>query len=388
MTTVAAADDARDGDEKSESALLAPFVAWPLPATLISPAVPFYLMSPETSSLIPISTAVPLPPVASPLEPSVETMANHTPPVQPPSPDKCVKRDDEGRFIGWMDFEQCVASNRSLAAARWFDDLFGSWQEEDSSRVLIKAITEVTVTEGQGATTNFYVRASAVLPNMKKRLRLIIEDDRDRSLNTAGLDTGPSQNKNSGRASAALRWNTFNFAGFKSTIDLGAHGVNPPDVFVRTRTRNDWSLSTDAIMRFGQTFIYGSHTRGRSISQVDLEDALNNKIVARFSNAYAYDQRATLNGFNWTHGVSLAYALGNRRSVSYGFTVNGHTAPDWRGQSYGPWIGYRSSFLRSWLIYEVVPQLTWSRPIACCSDQHWNRALSLVMRLEIQLGRK
>lgn len=293
----------------------------------------------------------------------------------------CIQRDDSGRFMGWMDYQHCTFSGRTIATARWVDDLFGDWYDDQAS-MLVRAISEVTEVEGDGLNIKFRLRASAALPNAKQRLRLVVTDDSDRDENVANQDVLSQINKNNNSISAALRWIPFARAGFKTDFDLGVRGINPPDVFTRMRVRNNWSISRNAIMRLGQTFRYGSDSHGSSITQLDFERVMDENSVARFSSAYQYQQDDHQNGFSWGHGVSLSHALGSNKSLSYGVSLNGHTQPNWRGENYGPWVAFRSSFLRSWLFYELEPRLTYYR------DRDWDSVASIILRLEIQLGKK
>lgn len=302
-------------------------------------------------------------------------------PIPMAGADNCIGRDSNGRFMGWVDRNHCIYSGRTLAGARWFDDLFGDWYDNEA-RVLVRIISETGFAEGQNASSTIQVRASAELPNAKKRLRLVITDDSDRDERLSGQDALSQLNRTSGKVSAAVRLTPADRGEFESDLDVGVRGVDPPDFFARARLRNHWSISRDALFRFGQTFRYGSDSRGRSITQLDVERVLNESSVARISSGYEYDELEHANGFNWGHGLSLSHVLGDTRSLGYGVALSGHTAPNWRGENYGSWLVYRCSFLRPWLFYELEPRLTWYR------DRNWGSVASIVLRFEIQLGRK
>lgn len=330
----------------------------PAPPRLLAPGAPPDVAAPLVLAPA-ISTSEPIPGIAA---------------------GNCIKHDESGRFLGWMDQQHCVFSGRTLATARWFDDLFGDWNDDEAS-IFVRLITEMAVVESQGVDATIRLRASAALPNAKRRLRLVVTDDNDLNSSVTGREV-PSQQQTPSQLSAALRWIPFPQAGFKSDFDIGVRGIDPPDIFARIRMRKEWGIAHNALFRFGQTFRYGSDSQGRSITQLDIEHAVDENSVARLSSAYNYDQKSSENAFNWGHGISLSHVLGDTRSLSYGFALNGHTAPNWRGESYGPWLVYRSGFLRSWLFYELEPRLTWSR------EQDWDAVASIVLRLEVQMGRK
>ncbi|MDF2446109.1 MAG: hypothetical protein K0S46_1345 [Moraxellaceae bacterium] len=331
-------------------------------------AYPF-LMLPELRAAL---TAVP--DDAGPATPPLRSHALARSPVEA----SCLRRDESGRFMGWMDYQHCVFSGHTLTTARWLDDLFGDWHEDEASMQL-RIVSQAEVVEGEGIEPRLTVRASARLPNAKRRLRLIVTEEADDVAATdAGVPGGPREADS--RLSAALRWVTLEKAGVESDFDLGVKGLDPPDFFARIRARKSWGLTRDSILRFGQTLRYGSETEERAVSQLDIERALGRRTVLRFGNLYDYAADTNSDGFLWTHGVSLSRALGANRSVSGGVAVRGHTQPDWRGESWGPWLAYRRSFLRPYLFVEVEPRYTWYR------EKAWGGVVSAVLRVEMQLG--
>lgn len=344
---------------------------------------------PPQDELAPADAAEsPEPPVLlrpdTPPEPEAALVPPPTIATSAPIPEKaagnCIKRDEEGRLIGWMDYQQCVFSGRTLASAIWFDDLFGDWHDSDA-KLMLRAISEVTTTESEGSRIRFRLRASAALPNAQKRLRLIVTDDSESDESVAGQDVLSQLNSNRDKVSTALRWIPFERAGIKSDFDIGVRGLGPPDIFVRTRLRKSWNVMRDAAIRFGETLRYGSESLGSTITQLDFEYAVSQTALARLSSAYEYRQDNHDNGTTWGHGISMSHVLGGPRSLGYGFTANGHTQPNWKDDNYGPWVLYRSNFLRPWIFYEVEPRVTWYQ-------ERSGAVPSLTLRLEIQLGKK
>lgn len=371
-----------DLDTVSQSEPLLPPRLWENPLlpdtdiTTSEPLPPLRLLPPPPRLLTPGTPPDPAPPLVP--APALSTAE----PIPRRSAENCIRRDSSGRFLGWMDRQQCVFSGRTIAAARWVDDLFGDWDDEEASMQL-RAISELTTVEGAGSSFRFRVRASANLPKAKRRLRLIISSDDDRDERVAGQDALSQLRQTSNDMSAALRWMSSDKLPFKTDFDVGIRGIGPPDVFARLRGREDWSLAQDTLFRFSQTFRYGTESQGRSISDFALEHVLGESTVARLSSAYEYDQQNNLNGMVWAQGLSLSHVMGDTKTLSYGVTVNGHLKPDWRSDNKGPWLVWRSGFLRDWLFYEVEPRLTWYN-----TESRWEAVWSLTLRLEVQFGRK
>lgn len=336
----------------------------PLPA---GPHAPPRLLWPHTP---PDSRVTPLvrPPVLATREPIPRRGAGN-----------CVRRDEQGRFLGWMDHQQCVFSGRALVTARWIDDFFGDWYDDEAT-MMARLVFHTTLAEAEGLETKATLRASATLPNARHRLRLIVTDESDETL--VGQDVRRQLGQEDSRVSAAVRWLTRERDGLESSFDVGVRGVDPPEVFARYRLRKTWSLGEEAIARLTQTLRYGSDTRDRYTPVLDLEHLAGENSVLRLSNYYDYRGERPDDGFNWTHGLSLSKALANSRSFSYGWSVAGHTRPGWRGESHGPWAIYRRPFLRPWLYLEVEPHYTWYR------ERDWEGLASLIVRLEVQFGWK
>ena len=81
----------------------------------------------------------------------------------------CIRRDESGQFMGWMDYQQCVFSGQTVDAARWFDDLFGDWSDDEAG-ALVRVISEVGWDEENGWSTEARVRARVDLPNANRRV--------------------------------------------------------------------------------------------------------------------------------------------------------------------------------------------------------------------------
>lgn len=317
------------------------------------------------------------------------------PPVVSPDPsptlarpaagnENCIRRDDKGRFQGWMDFQHCVFSGRTVASARWFDDLFGDWSEEEAG-MLIRLVSETGWDEENGLSSVVRLRARADLPNARERLRLVVTDDEDGNEQVQTREereTPQGLRQSRETSSVAIRWLPRERHRIKSDFDIGVR--SGPDIYARLRLSRQWGVTDNSILRVGQTFRYGTESTGVSTSHLNMERAVSGRSVLRFSTVYRFDEQDHDDGFLWTHGVSMSHVLREYKdaSLGYGFSVSGHTRPDTRKESYGPWLQWRQSFLRDWLYYEVEPRLTRYREL------DWDTVPSIVLRLEAQIGQQ
>lgn len=296
------------------------------------------------------------------------------------APASCIKRDDEGRFMGWMDFQHCVYSGRTLVAARWVDDLFGDWYEDEAT-LHIRTIAEPIWDEEAGASFNFRVRASARLPNASRRLRLVISDEREDLTNNDNGTSPATRRSQSTRTTAALRFIPVSLDRLRVDTDIGIR--SGPDIFLRARARQTWGLTWNSVMRLGETLRYAAEDKGRALVELEFERVVDEDSVLRFTNGLSYWEREdTEVGARWSQGLSLSHALGSSRSLAYGIGTDGVTRPDLTRESYGLWLVYRQSFLRPWLFLELEPRLTRYRSL------DWDTVPSVALRLEVQFGRR
>lgn len=264
----------------------------------------------------------------------------------------CISRDEEGRFLGWVDNQHCLVSYRATQTAQWLDSLFGQVEDNEDSIGRIRIVNDFVWLEGSGLSGKTRIRASVKLPNAKRRFRLVISDEDDALYpnNTANSPTNTNE-----KTSAAVRWLPNITSKVTYSIDIGAHST---DVFSRFRAQREWRISDDSIFRFKETLRYGVKTEVKSVSEAQVERLINEKTVLRLSSALQYWQNEPDPvGLRWSQDNSVLHRISANKSVAYGVTMEGVQQPSWQINSDRLFVLYRQSFWRSWLYYEVEPQL-------------------------------
>lgn len=311
------------------------------------------------------------PVVEQTLVPVIQASKNLTTPIV-----DCISRDAEGQFLGWIDTQHCMLSNRTTSTAQWFDGLFGHGEEINDARIRLRVINDLNWFEGDGVSSNIRFRASAVLPNAKKRLRLIVSDDED-TLHPERNQL--SSNSIQPKTSAAIRWMPDYISRVKYSFDIGLHST--PDIYGRIRAQRAWQMSSNSVMRFTETLRYGVQEEGKSLTQLEFERLLNDKTVFRLSNALQYWQNEELPiGLRWSQDWTILHRLGQQKTISYGIVFEGIQQPNWRLESDTLFVLYRQSFWRPWLYYEVEPHLSRAR------EQHWDMKSAIIFRVEANFG--
>jgi hypothetical protein len=288
----------------------------------------------------------------------------------------CISRDAEGRFLGWVDSQHCMLSNRTTTTAQWFDGLFGHAADLGEAKIKLRITNDINWYEGEGLSAKIRFRASAILPNAKRRLRLIVSDDEDTLHPERNqLTTGSVEPK----TSAAIRWIPEYISRVKYSFDIGVHST--PDIYVRARAQRSWRVSDSTIINAIETLRYGVNEEAKSLTQLSLERLLNDKTVFRLGNALQYWQNEPDPvGFRWSQDWSILHRLGQQKTISYGVIFEGTQNPRWQLNSDSLFVLYRQSFWRSWLYYEIEPHLSRYR------EQNWDVKSSIVFRLEANFG--
>lgn len=285
----------------------------------------------------------------------------------------CILHDDEGRFLGWMDNQHCLVSYRATQTAQWLDSLFGQTENSQDSIGRIRIINDFVWLEGSGLSGKTRIRASAKLPNAKRRFRLVISDEDDRLYPSSDTQTTSQES-----TSAAIRWLPNMVSRVKYSVDIGAHST---DVFTRLRAQREWRISDNSIFRLRESLRYGLKTELKSVTQGEVERLLNDKTVLRLGTAVQYWQNEPDPvGLRWSQDNSILHRISRQKSLAYGLTLEGIQQPSWQVSSDRLFVLYRQSFWRPWLYYELEPQL-----VRDWTNQKDVKSL-LVFRVEANFG--
>jgi hypothetical protein len=315
-------------------------------------------------------------PMAPPAVTTVMVPASEIP-YRPPS---CILRDEQGRFVGWLDYQHCLVSGQAMTTANWFDNLFGDWHH-GQAKALVRVVNQLQWDAKTGTQFVTTVQAIARLPNADQRLRLVISDDRDDYAEQNQNGSPRFLNQQSSATTAALRYIGVATRQLRLDTDIGLRGG--PDLFLRTRLRESNNLDDNTVLQTAQTLRYAVEDRGRASVDANIVHAEDDHGALNFSNDLSYwEKEDHLVGARWNQGISWSQELSPLQSLAFGLSTEGVTRPVWARNSYGPWLRYRTALWRDWVYYEIEPHLTRYR------QYDWRTVPSVVLRLEIQFGRK
>jgi len=165
------------------------------------------------------------------------------------------------------------------------------------------------------------------------------------------------------------------------SVDAGLKINLPVDPFLRTRYQYTKLLGDSYLMRFNETALWRYDEHFTETSQFDFERTMTLFTLIRWSNYITYADGTS--GIIWNTGISLLTQLTPKSAISYDTSVWGASRPDWNIQNYRAGIKYRRNFYRSWLFFELEPEVTW--PLNAGGNRH--SVTALMATLEIQFGK-
>jgi hypothetical protein len=290
----------------------------------------------------------------------------------------------------WLDQVHDFVQDETCEPAVWFDTFFVKDHVLLDLRpgMLIVLRNSARWTEGQGVTWIRDYHFEWKLPQWKKFLRRakLYYDSRsvaDRYTIQPGQPVSPGFDPNTGvrKPTIGVRADLYTRLRALVSIDTGVKLAIHPDAHVRMRYQYTQPFGEDYLFRFTEIAMYQAIEHFTNTTTLDLERKMTKFTLLRWSNNVTYTEGTP--GVTWNTGISLLTQLAPKSAISYETSMWGVNHPDWVIQNYRVGITYRKNFYRSWLFFELTPEITW--PID--ASDHRNSTYALMATLEIQFGK-
>ncbi len=275
----------------------------------------------------------------------------------------------------WYDKAHELLSGSARRSALWFDHFFGPTDDADQASSHFRLRVQQEFIERESDQLGLRLSAAYYLPQTERRLKLLLEsDEEDEELGDPFASSGE------GATRAALRWIPLDRKRWDLSVDLGASvdsGVQP---FVRGRARYYDNLDERTLVKATQELRLQSGEGWSETTGLNLERHYDGHALL-WRNRLFYGEES--DGLEWSSKLSRVEWLNERTAMSVFAAVSGAT-DDAQTQSEIRRLGltFRQSFLRSWLFYEVEPQVTWPRKYG------FDTNLELMLTLEAQFGQR
>jgi hypothetical protein len=300
------------------------------------------------------------------------------PALIPPSVDNVAGIDNT-----WVDRSHGFVEQCLFAAADWCDRILGSesFRGAEEARASVWWKNDFRYDGLQHYTFRTAFRASIRLPRVTRRLRLVIAGENQGDPTAAiPVDPGtPGTNVASPTraSSAGLVYDLFRTPRTFFNIGAGVQVRAQPDGYARARFQYVQPLGADTLGRFTTTGAYHAREGPGVSSQLDFERRFSPETMMLWANSASLAEGS--NGWAWGTELSLLHALSGSSSFRIGGSVRGDTRPAFEVQNYRVYAGYRRSILRSWLFWELEPDVNWPLREDGTRDLVWGAT----MRLEL-----
>jgi hypothetical protein len=265
------------------------------------------------------------------------------------------------------------------------DNFFGNVQTESyqKSEYQIRWRNSVRIEKGGRINFGTTLRANIQLTKLNERLRLVVVGENEPEPFSSSLpedrDSPVFDRKSQSIrvVNTELRYGLIQTRSLDMFLGAGVRLILPPEAFVRSRLQYIYNISDDSLLRLGETIFVKNLGRLGETSQVDLERLLSRKTLLRWANSGTFTDE--IKGLEWGTEVSLIKELSPKSGITLAGGVYGNTSVNGAVENYRILARYRRNFVRSWLFYELEPEISWPRR----ADGGYPTNLALTLRLEV-----
>ncbi|MEE8342444.1 MAG: hypothetical protein V3R51_01460, partial [Gammaproteobacteria bacterium] len=257
--------------------------------------------------------------------------------------------DNAPKHDGWLDKSHRFVSGRLNTSVQWFDHFFSDQLSlaEENAAMAIRWRNDFRSSEKDGFEFSSRTHANISLPNISRKLRLIVERDRN------GTDSLPEDTVRPAddEVNIGLRYDLRNTQ--ISRLSLSA-SVNPN---FKARYRYIMPISSRTQARILQTGFWRKDDGWGQTSRLDLERQFTPSIFLRWTNSGTYSE--TSDGVDWFSELIWLNRLSARTAIRFDLGVSGLTDPTFQPTEYIARFRFRRNIHRPWLFYELEPEIAW-----------------------------
>jgi len=283
----------------------------------------------------------------------------------------------------WFDRYHTSVEHDLHGTVAWFDQFFAEdlLSQADNSVSSARLTNDFRWDERDGFGYRVRARVRIRLPLLKGRLRLLISGENQGDPNATTPEDpgnpGLSQLATDGRASTEL---AYDLVRTRNTILFAGAGVRirtDPTAFTRVRLIHARELGHDIIGRFAVTPYWDARDGFGETNEINFERPFGPVTMVQWLNTTGVSE--SWDGWNWASDLSVRRMLSRQSAVTVGGGIAGRTRPSTVVENYRVYTRYRRNFLRSWLYYELEPDVNWPRG----DDGGRKAVLGGTVRLEI-----
>ncbi|MCJ7815553.1 MAG: hypothetical protein MUP31_05825 [Xanthomonadales bacterium] len=255
--------------------------------------------------------------------------------------------------LSLLDRQKQFVDTQVQRASTWADAFFQDPNHEaEGAYSEIRIRPELYYRQEQGAEGRFRFRARFNLPNLGRKVSLVIGADED----NADIRDSADDSRDEGAIGLQFfmkesrRWNTSITAGIKFNEFAG---------FVGPRVRYEDVVGEKGSYRITQTLRWQTNNAWQINTRLDLNRVINDYFFFRqtFDGRWR-GEKAEEEGYRTQVSSFLTQRLSPQSGLQYEFSTVFNTRPDTHVDKYVVAVRYRKQTRRDWLYYEIVPQVS------------------------------
>jgi hypothetical protein len=295
---------------------------------------------------------------------------------QPPVPENAKPATEvTSADDGFVDRSHTYFDRKINQVVTWFDDLFGDTtvRDEQKADIRLKWTNDLRAEKGEGLKFQSSLNARVNLPNLEKKLKLVI-------MNEPGPDavtpvptdpgtpaaTTPTQPNNLRATHTELRYYLHETKTGYAFLAAGSRLVWLPETFVRTRFLTRRSLVDNTFISPSVTAFWQDPIGFGVTPQLEFGHPFAQRYIFVWANsATVYRNRS---GFLWGTEVSLSRIVSPVTAIALAVGASGSTRPgadtdryNMSPNNYKIYFKYRRRIYRPWLFLELIPETDWRR---------------------------
>lgn len=284
-----------------------------------------------------------------------------------------------------MDYAHARLERNILEQTIRFDDFFGNVATENlrQPKYELRWRNSLKVENDWNLKFGTSIRANFVLSKISERLRLFIAGEEEPGPSRQSLPEDPGNpgfdrtTPSAHFANTELRYEVIRTPTVNLFLGAGVRIALPLEAFVRSRFLYSRDFSGVALMRLGETFFLKNGYLLGETTEFSLERLVGRDSILRWASAGTASQE--IEGLEWGSELSLIRQLSPRSAVTLTGGVYGTTNSSALVNNYRLAARYRQNFLRSWLFYELEPELSWPRD----ADGRYPATFACTVRIEV-----
>ena len=303
--------------------------------------------------------------------PASPEAAPHVGPPVPASPEptpseKFVEEKASGVMMA-VDESHASIERGILDRVIRFDNFFGTVKGDEARHpdFLLRWVNSLRVEEGGRFKYRASGRASLVLPKISNRLRLVVSGETEPEPFSAKLPEDPGNPgfdrtlPNTRLANTEVRYSLIRKPSVDLFLGTGVRIKSPLETFARSRFQYSLRLGDVTLARFAETVFWKNIEGFGETTELELSRQLSRKTLLRWASAGTVTEEGL--GVEWATELSLLRELSPRSAITFGGGLSGHTRPEDTVDIYRIFTRYRRNFLRTWLFFELEPEISWPR---------------------------